>query len=61
MFGDLAPSAGFISQLLAARQRMMPQRERRRETPAAAAHAYAVAERADVRRMPAGYRTTRVV
>jgi hypothetical protein len=56
-----ASNADFVSHLIAARHHLMPQRARRRETPAAAVDAYATGAEIAVRRMPAGYRTTRVV
>jgi hypothetical protein len=56
-----APQAEFVSQLIAARDRMATQRPRRRETPEAATSAYRSGARIAERRMPAGYRTTVVV
>lgn len=50
--------AAFVSQLLAARANLMPQRERRRDTPEGAIGAYADGARVAVKRMPAGYRTS---
>ena len=50
--------AAFVSQLLAARANLMPQRERRRDTPEGAIGAYAGGARVGVKRMPAGYRTS---
>ncbi|MBU1304160.1 MAG: hypothetical protein KKF33_01400 [Alphaproteobacteria bacterium] len=52
------PGAAFVSQLLAARDNMPPQRARRRSTPQGAATAYADAARVAVKRMPMGYRKT---
>jgi hypothetical protein len=56
-----APNAEFVSQLIAARDRMAPQRARRLDTPEAATSAYRNGARIAERRMPAGYRTTVVV
>jgi len=53
-----AQDANFLSQLIAARAHLPPQRERRRATPQGAVGAYAAGARIAVRRMPAGYRTT---
>ena len=53
-----APQAAFVSQLIAARDRMATQRTRRRDTPEAATSAYRNGARISERRMPAGYRTT---
>lgn len=52
------PTAAFVSQLLAARDRLPPQRMRRMSTPQTAIGAYGKAARTTVRRMPQGYRTT---
>ncbi len=52
-----SPDANFVSQLIAARAHLPPQRERRRTTPEGAVGAYAAGARIAVRRMPAGYRT----
>jgi hypothetical protein len=54
-------AAAFISQLLAARDRLPPQRKRRRETAQGAIGAYASGAQMGVRRMPAGFRKTVVV
>lgn len=54
-------TAAFVSQLIAARARLAPQRERRRATPEGAIGAYASGARIAVKRMPVGYRTTVVV
>jgi hypothetical protein len=51
-------SADFLSQLIAERQHLPPQRERRRAPVGEAVNAYADGGRIAVRRMPAGYRTT---
>ena len=56
-----APEASFVSQLLAARAHLPPQRERRRATPEGAVGAYAAGAKMAVRRMPAGYRKTVVI
>jgi hypothetical protein len=56
-----APAAPFVSQLIAARERMATQRPRRQGTPEGAIGAYQTGARIAERRMPAGYRTTRVV
>lgn len=53
--------AAFVSQLIAERARLAPQRERRRATPEGAIDAYASGASIAVKRMPAGYRTTVVV
>jgi hypothetical protein len=50
--------ADFLSQLIAERQHLAPQRERRRAPVGQAVDAYANGGRIAVRRMPAGYRTT---
>ena len=51
-------TAAFVSQLLAARANLTPQRSRRRGTSEGAIGAYAAGAKVAVRRMPAGYRTT---
>lgn len=56
-----APTAAFVSQLIAARDRMATQRPRRQDTPQAATSAYSKGARIAERRMPLGYRTTVVV
>ena len=56
-----APNAEFVSQLIAARDRMAPQRVRRKDTPEHATSAYRKGARIAERRMPAGYRKTVVV
>lgn len=53
-----APTAAFISQLIAARDRLPPQRERRRASVDRAVGAYAQGAVIAVRRMPEGYRKT---
>lgn len=50
--------ADFVSQLLADRQHLTPQRERRRAQVGQAVDAYANGSKISVRRMPAGYRRT---
>lgn len=56
-----APNAEFVSQLIAARDRMAPQRTRRTGTPEGAVGAYSQGARIAERRMPAGFRKTVVV
>jgi hypothetical protein len=56
----LAPPAAFLSQLLAERHHLAPQRLKRRASETVAATAYARGAQSAVRRMPAGYRTTRI-
>jgi len=51
-------TAAFISQLLAERNRMAPQRARRRNSAEGAVGAYAAGARVAVKRMPMGYRTS---
>ncbi len=53
-----APTVEFISQLIAARDRLPPQRERRRASVDRAVGAYAQGAAIAVRRMPEGYRKT---
>jgi len=48
----------FISQLIAERQHLPPQRERRRAPVVEAVNAYDRGSRIAARRMPAGYRKT---
>lgn len=55
---DIAPRAAFISQLIAERQHLPPQRQRRRSTLGVALDAYDATERNAVVRLPPGYRTT---
>lgn len=50
--------AAFVSQLLAARNQLPPQRSRRRGTSEGAIGAYADGARVAVKRMPMGYRTS---
>jgi hypothetical protein len=49
-------AAAFVSQLLAARANLAPQRLRRRGTNEGAIGAYADSAKVAVKRMPAGYR-----
>ncbi|MDB5539885.1 MAG: hypothetical protein JWQ89_1612 [Devosia sp.] len=51
-------SVDFLSQLIAERQHLPPQRERRRVAVGEAVDAYANGGKIAVRRVPAGYRTT---
>jgi len=53
--------ADFLSQLIAERQQLGPQRERRRASIGAATRTYATGANIAVRRVPAGYRTSRFV
>ncbi len=50
--------ADFVSQLIAARQHLPSQRERRRAPLGQAVDAYANGSKISVKRMPAGYRKT---
>tara|TARA_R110002020_G_scaffold14227_1_gene50463 strand:+ start:6376 stop:6627 length:252 start_codon:yes stop_codon:yes gene_type:complete len=50
--------AAFVSQLLAARANLAPQRQRRRGSSEGAIGAYADGAKVTVKRMPAGYRKT---
>lgn len=54
----IASEASFVSQLIAERDHLPPQRARRRASTEGAIGAYAAGARITVRRMPAGYRTT---
>jgi hypothetical protein len=54
----LAPRAAFISQLIAERQHLAPQRQRRQLPPLQAVDAYTAGAGIAVRRLPAGYRRT---
>ncbi|MHA6300256.1 hypothetical protein [Devosia sp. CAU 1758] len=56
-----AAGAAFVSQLLAARAHMAPQRARRRGTAEGAIGAYGQTALLSQRRMPQGYRKTIVV
>lgn len=51
-------AAAFVSQLLAARANLPPQRGRRRNTAEGAVGAYADGAKIAVKRMPVGYRTS---
>ncbi|MHA6729568.1 hypothetical protein [Devosia sp. A369] len=53
-----APMAAFVSQLLAERDVLPPQRARRRGSAEGAIGAYAAGARIAVKRLPAGYRTS---
>jgi len=53
-----APTAAFVSQLIAAREHLPPQRERRRASVERAVGAYRQGAGITVRRMPEGYRKT---
>ena len=50
--------ASFVSQLLAERSNLAPQRARRRNSAEGAIGAYADGARVAIKRMPLGYRTT---
>lgn len=50
--------AAFVSQLLAARSQLPPQRSRRRGTSEGAIGAYADGAKVMIKRMPTGYRTS---
>lgn len=56
-----APAAAFVSQLIAARERMPIQRARRTDTPSGAVGAYENGARISEQRMPMGYRKTVLV
>ena len=51
-------AAAFVSQLLAERNNMAPQRARRRGTAEGAIGAYSSGAKVAVKRMPLGYRTS---
>ena len=51
-------AAPFVSQLLAEKGNLPPQRARRRNTAEGAVGAYAAGARIAVKRMPVGYRTS---
>jgi len=53
-----APNADFLSQLIAERQHLPPQREQSRAPVDEAVNAYDRGSRIAVRRLPAGYRKT---
>jgi hypothetical protein len=52
----VTPAASFLSQLIAERYHLAPQRARRRATPSVAAGAYATGAHIADLRLPAGYR-----
>jgi hypothetical protein len=54
----LAPRAAFLSQLIAEREHLAPQRQRRQLPPLQAVDAYAAGSSIAVPRLPAGYRRT---
>ncbi|WIY52659.1 hypothetical protein O9Z70_14560 [Devosia sp. YIM 151766] len=56
-----APNAAFVSQLIAARERLSPQRTSRLENAAGAVGAYGKGGRIAERRMPLGYRRTLLI
>jgi hypothetical protein len=56
-----SPKAAFLSQLIAERQNLAPQRVRRRATADAAVDAYETGAKAATVRMPVGYRKTVIV
>lgn len=58
---SIAADASFVSQLIAERDHLPPQRARRRASTEGAIGAYASGARIAVKRMPTGYRTTIVV
>jgi hypothetical protein len=58
--GRGAPEAAFISQLIAERYRLAPQRTKRRAAVGDAVGAYDSGSKIAVIRLPAGYRTTLV-
>ena len=53
-------AAAFVSQLLAARAQLPPQRARRRGNAEGAIGAYSDGAQVGIKRMPAGYRMTRL-
>jgi hypothetical protein len=57
-FVRIAPGAAFLSQLIAAREQLSPQRARRRTSSGDAAALYAAGSSRGVRRLPPGYRTS---
>jgi hypothetical protein len=56
-----AANASFLSQLIAERQHLAPQRARRRAGLAEAVHAYSSGKAMAVRRLPQGYRKSLLV
>jgi hypothetical protein len=59
--GAATGGAAFISQLIAERHHMAPQRERRRATMAVAVGSYAATQEQSLRRLPPGYRKAMLV
>jgi hypothetical protein len=57
----ILPGAGFLSQLIAARERLPVQRQRRRASVAVAISSYGATREQAVRRLPPGYGRTLVV
>jgi hypothetical protein len=57
-FARVAPDSAFVSQLIAERDHMAPQRTRRRATVGVAVGAYDTGSRIAIRRLPPGYRTS---
>lgn len=57
-FADSLPRGAFISQLIAERYHLAPQRQRRRAPLDVALDCYETAEQQATRRMPPGYRTS---
>jgi len=57
-YNRVAPAAAFLSQLIAERQHLAPQRARRRAPMAAAVDAYRTCGGITQLRLPAGYRKT---
>jgi hypothetical protein len=60
-YHPIAPGAAFLSQLIAERHHLAPQRARRRAPIAQAVDAYRIGGGVTNVRMPAGYRKTVVV
>jgi hypothetical protein len=56
----VTPTASFLSQLIAERYHLAPQRSRRRASPVIATGAYATGAHIADRRLPAGYRMSLV-
>jgi len=59
--GSNLARATFVSQLIAERYHLAPQRERRRASIADAVGSYAAAEQQAIRRLPPGYRKAMLV
>lgn len=57
----LSPTASFVSQLIAEKHHMSPQRDKRRGSVDTAVDAYAAKAASTVVRMPTGYRKTVIV